>query len=129
MDNKSIGHHNINPVLLKLALPYIVEPLTYIYIRHDTHTHTHTHTHTYTHNLLCQSQSGFRTRHSCHTALAKQCDNWPSAIKNSEVVGAVFLDLTKAFDLVNHNLLLKTLSLCTDNSPSVSLFKSYLEIR
>ena len=27
-----MGHDNINPFLLKLALPYIVEPLTYIYI-------------------------------------------------------------------------------------------------
>ena len=31
MDNKSMGHDN-NPFLLKLALPYIVEPLTNIYI-------------------------------------------------------------------------------------------------
>ena len=31
-NNKSMGHDNINPFLLKLALPYIVEPLTYIYI-------------------------------------------------------------------------------------------------
>ena len=30
-NNKSMGHDNINPFLLKLALPYIVEPLTYIY--------------------------------------------------------------------------------------------------
>ena len=31
-NNKSMGHDNINPFILKLALPYIVEPLTYIYI-------------------------------------------------------------------------------------------------
>jgi len=80
------------------------------------------------HNLLCQSQSGFRPQHSCHTALAKLCDNWLSAINNSEVVGAVILELKKAFDLINHNILLKKLSLYT-NSPFVSLFKSYLEIR
>ena len=30
-NNKSMGHDNINTFLLKLALPYIVEPLTYIY--------------------------------------------------------------------------------------------------
>ena len=30
-NNKSMGYDNINPFLLKLALPYIVEPLTYIY--------------------------------------------------------------------------------------------------
>ena len=37
MDNKSMGHDNINQFLLKPALPYIVEPLSlslslYIYI-------------------------------------------------------------------------------------------------
>ena len=35
----------------------------------------------------------------------------------------------KAFDLVNHNILLKKLSLYTANSPFISLFKSYLELR
>ena len=30
-NNMSMGHDNINPLLLKLALPYIVEPLTCIY--------------------------------------------------------------------------------------------------
>ena len=30
-NNKSMGHDNINPFPLKLALPYIVQPLTYIY--------------------------------------------------------------------------------------------------
>ena len=32
-NNKSMGYDNINPFLLKLALPYIAEPLTYIYNR------------------------------------------------------------------------------------------------
>ena len=80
-------------------------------------------------NILCQSQSGFRPQHSCHTALAKLCDNWLSAINNSEVAGAVFLDLKKAFDLVNHNILLKKLSLYTANSPFISLLKTYLGLR
>ena len=31
-NNKSMGHDNINPFLLKLALPCIVDPLIYIYI-------------------------------------------------------------------------------------------------
>ena len=43
--------------------------------------------------------------------------------------GAVFLDLKKAFDFVDHIILLNKLSLYTTNSPFVSLFKSYLELR
>ena len=44
------------------------------------------------------------------------------------VVGAVFLDLKKAFDLVSHNILIKKLSSYTANSPSVAFFTSYLEL-
>ena len=44
------------------------------------------------------------------------------------VVGAVFLDLKKAFDLVSHNILIKKPSSYTANSPSVTFFTSYLEL-
>ena len=60
-------------------------------------------------SLLYNHQSGFRRLHSCHTALTKIVDNWLNAINNSETVGTVFLDLTKAFDLVRHKLLLQKL--------------------
>ena len=36
-NNKSMGHDNINPFLLKLALSCIVEPLTYIYILNNVY--------------------------------------------------------------------------------------------
>ena len=52
-------------------------------------------------SLLSQPQSGFRPKHSCHTALANLCDSWLSQINNSRVVGAVFPDLKKAFYLVD----------------------------
>ena len=103
-------------------LPLLSKPI-------ERHIHKHLLNFFTEHNLLCQSQSGFRPQHSCYTALAKLCDNWLSTINNSEVVGAIFLDLKKAFNLVNHNILLKKLSLYTANSPFVSLFKSYLELR
>ena len=59
------------------------------------------------HNLFHPFQSGVRRHHSCHTALIRLCDTWLSAINKTQVAGAVFLDLKKAFDLVDHSILLK----------------------
>ena len=58
-------------------------------------------------DLLHKSQSGFRKHHSCNTALIKLVDSWLKSIDNGELVGAIFFDLRKAFDVVDHNLLLK----------------------
>ena len=75
------------------------------------------------------NQSGFRRPHSCQTALTKIVDNWINALSNSEYVGAVFLDLSKAFDLVNHKLLLQKLAEYKFSSDTQSWFRSYLTNR
>ena len=74
-------------------------------------------------------QSGFRYNHSCETVLNVLIDDWISAINNKEIVGTIFLDLTKAFDLVNHALLVKKLSCYNASQSAVNWFKSYLENR
>ena len=43
--------------------------------------------------------------------------------------GVVFLDLKKAFDLVDHDILLKKLAIYLKNSSSLPFFKSYLHNR
>ena len=50
--------------------------------------------------LLYKYQSGFRKNHSCETALTCIIDRWINAINDNKLVGTVFLDLSKAFDLV-----------------------------
>ena len=80
-------------------------------------------------NLLYQYQSGFRPLHSCHTALVHLCDTWLTAINNTELIGTVFLDFKKAFDLVNHRTLLLKLNEYFPKSTSNKLLDSYLADR
>ena len=55
--------------------------------------------------LLHEDQSGFRKNHSCQTALVKLVDDWTKCIDKGEMIGALFIDFRKAFDLVDHNIL------------------------
>ena len=78
------------------------------------------------HNLFHTLQSGFRSKHSCHTALSAMCDMWLSAVDRSEIAGAAFLDFRKAFDLVDHTILQQKLRVYLNNSSVVPFFQSYL---
>ena len=80
-------------------------------------------------NLIYNRQSGFRENHSCQTALIKLLDEWITAIDRNEIVGALLLDLSKAFDLVNHNILLNKLQNYGLNDKSIKWFSSYLSNR
>ena len=46
--------------------------------------------------------SGVRNNHSCETARTAIIADWIIAIDNNEIVGTVFIELSKAFDLVDH---------------------------
>lgn len=80
-------------------------------------------------SLLHSFQSGFRSKHSCQTALTRLVDTWLKSVHEFKITGSLFLDLRKAFDLVNHDILLKKLDLYFCNTDSVSFIKSYLSDR
>ena len=81
------------------------------------------------HKLLHESQSGFRHKHSCQTAFIKLIDSWAECIDRGDLIGALFLDFRKAFDLVDHSILIKKLSIYKFSSSAIQWFKSYLNNR
>ena len=56
-------------------------------------------------------------------------DNWFTTNNNNEIVGTVLLDLSKAFDLVNHQMLKQTLTAYKFSHSSQRWFDSYLSNR
>ena len=60
--------------------------------------------------LLFPYQSGFRPSHSTQTLLLHCLDKWYKALDSKKFVGVLFLDISKAFDTVNHDLLLSSQS-------------------
>ena len=77
-------------------------------------------------NLLVNEQSGFRTLHSTLACLLKNTDDWYSGLDNGQLVDLVLIDLRKAFDTVDHNILYQTFDRHGLLGRKLSWSKSYL---
>ena len=91
---------NYRPISILSVLSKIIEK----------HVTKHLSTFMNKYSILHKSQSGFRQKYSCNTALINLIHKWLKSIDNGEIVGAVFFDLRKAFDVVDHDLLIQKLS-------------------
>ena len=76
--------------------------------------------------LLSNTQHGFRPKLSTETALLKVSDAIYSNIENKKISLLLLLDLSKAFDSVNHNILLNK---CINLNIDTNWLKSYLNNR
>ena len=81
-------------------------------------------------SLLSIYQSGFRPKKSTLTALLQMCDTFYESMDNGELNGVVFFDVRKAFESINHAILLQKMrsqSGITDKE--LEWFSSYLTSR
>ena len=89
--------NNYRPISILPVVSKVVEKIIfsqmYKYLRED--------------DILSQYQSGFRPLHSTMTALLKDTILWLNNMDKGKINIAVFLDLKKAFDTVDHEILLK----------------------
>ena len=82
-----------------------------------------------TDDLIYAHQSGFRVFHSCETALTHLIDCWSKHVVACDLVGVIILDLRKAFDLVNHQLLIQKLKIYGVCGNALLFFEDYLQGR
>lgn len=80
-------------------------------------------------DILCQFQIGFRKGRSTEQAIAEITDNLKKAIDNNLFTCGVFLDFAKAFDTVNHNILLTKMEKYGIRGLPLQWFTNYLTNR
>ena len=91
--------------------------------------HQQLHTYFTESNLYYSAQYGFRKGHSTEYALLELIDKLTNSIDKGDTPLTIFLDLSKAFDTLDHNILLNKLNYYGINGISLKLLENYLSNR
>ena len=81
------------------------------------------------HSLLYQKQFGFQEGHSTEHVIVRLTDQINEKFENSGFTLGIFIDLSKPFDTVNHQILISKLKNYRVKGKNLRWFKSYLENR
>ena len=79
--------------------------------------------------ILAEEQFGFRLNSTMNNATFKLVKETLSALNSKLMVGGIFFDLEKAFDCLNHNILLSKLQFYDVQGKAKLWFESYLNNR
>ena len=79
--------------------------------------------------IFSKYQYGFRKGYSSQQCLLALLEKWKAAVDKGKVFGALLTDLWKAFDCLNHELLVAKLNAYGFTSPALKLVHDYLSDR
>lgn len=80
-------------------------------------------------SILSDTQYGFRPKKSCHLAIYNVLNFIIERVDRGEKVAGIFFDLSKAFDTLNHGVLLNKLNIYGIRGVAARLLESYLSDR
>ena len=80
-------------------------------------------------DILNKHQYGFRKNKSTNQAIIELIEKINGAIDESKFTIGIFLDLSKAFDTVDHEILIKKLEYCGIRGLTLQWFRNYLSNR
>ena len=110
---------NYRPISLLMTLSKVIEKVVYKRVYNYLHST----------GQLYDSQYGFRNNHSCEHAIGELLGN---IVKNQQLgkdTVSIMLDLSKAFDTLQHSVIFKKLEKYGIRGPALAWFKSYLTDR
>ena len=110
---------NYRPISILPSLSKVIEKLIYVRLNNFFDKH----------GILTQHQYGFRKKHSTEFAILDLQEKIASALENKQSAISIFLDLSKAFDCINHVILLKKLQYYGIRGLAFDLMVSYIKNR
>ena len=114
-----LDRQNYRPVAILSPLSKIVEKIVFQQID-DLFTRN---------KIFTDRLHGYRNNRSTHTTLLTMYDRWVRAAARGDLSGAVLIDLSAAFDLVDHEILKAKLKVYGLQSDFISWINSYLSER
>ena len=116
--NPTFGH-DFRPINSLPALEKVLESIV----------HTQLNSYFQSNNLFMANQSGFRSNHSCESALQLMVSKFKMALDKRQFIVTIFLDFKRAFETIDRNILLHKLKLYGIEGVALKWIECYLTNR
>ena len=107
---------NYRPISLLITMSKVLEKIMYKRVCNFLNNNS----------LIYSSQHGFRNKHSCESAVGELIGNVCKGHEKGKHTLTIFLDLSKEFDTLSHNILFRKFQKYGIQGQALEWFRSYL---